>query len=478
MMLRTTVLAMVALGAIGCTLSRFAYTPCTTNKQCRDSFGWGSVCTEEQLCTEVEPTPRCDETYPTDLLQRWEYYPDAIIVGMQSDRSAYEAEMNAAELAVREVMRSGGVAGRPVGLVKCTNEANSMIDFMGQDAANAFVSEYLANQIGAVAIVGPNDSERVKNAFSIVERFGSLMMSPMASSPSLTELDGKQSSYGEPGLLWRTVAPDDIQGDALAEYARDQGIDRVAVVFEDSPYGEGIAKAFQTGIETETSLIDMLPYTASSSASMTAQIDAAETSTVDAVLFVSSEGNDIAVFLQAVVDWGRFDDKQILLADVARDSAVFESVADLNADVLARVHGTAPAPLRTPVFDTFAEEYAAAHSGFEVDQQTALAYDAAWLVLHGAAWAHYNEGAMTGLGVARGLRQLSDSRGDLINVGPDDWGALQAHFGDGERVDVRGASGELDYDPVTAETVSPVEVWAVREVGGGYQFNEVTRYTP
>ena len=216
----------------------------------------------------------------------------------------------------------------------------------------------------------------------------------------------------------------------------------------------------------------------SSSASLAEQIGAAETSTVDAVLFVSSKGTDIAVFLQAVVDWGRFDDKQILLADVAKDSSVFESVADLNADVLARVHGTAPAPEPTPVYDTFAAEYAAAHPGFEVDRRTALAYDAAWLVLHGAAWAQYNEGAMTGLGVARGLRQLSDFGGEPIDVGPGDWDALQAQFGEGKRVDVRGASGELDYDPETAETTLPVEVWAVREVGGGYQFNEVTRYTP
>ena len=478
MAVRTALMAMVAIGGLGCTLSRFAYTPCTTNKQCRDSFGWGSVCTEERLCAEVEPTPRCDETYPTDLLQRSEYYADAIIVGLQMDRSAYAAEMGAAELAIREVMRAGGLAERPVGIVKCTNEANSMIDAMGQNAANAFVTEYLANEIGAVAIVGPNASDRVDDAFSIAERFGTLLMSPMASSTALTSLDGDTSSYAEPGLLWRTVPPDDIQGDALAAYAREQGLDRVAVVFEDAPYGEGIAEAFQAGAETETSLIDMRPYTASSSASLSEQIDAARNSTVDAVLFVSSQGSDIAVFLQAVVDWGRFDDKRILLADVARDSTVFESVADLNADVLARVHGTAPAPVQTPVYDTFAAEYALSYPGFEADRRTALAYDAAWLVLHGAAWAQYNEGAMTGLGVARGLRQLSDPGGEPIDVGPSDWVALQAQFGEGERVDVRGASGELDYDKDTAETSSAIEVWAVREVGGGYQFNEVTRYTP
>ena len=99
---------------------------------------------------------------------------------------------------------------------------------------------------------------------------------------------------------------------------------------------------------------------------------------------------------------GSDDDKRILLADVARDSTVFESVADLNADVLARVRGRsgANAGLRH-----LCSRVRLVVSRLKPTGGTALAYDAAWLVLHDAAWAQYNEGAMTGLGVARGLRR-------------------------------------------------------------------------
>ena len=36
-------------------------------------------------------------------------------------------------------------------------------------------------------------------------------------------------------------------------------------------------------------------------------------------------------------------------------------------------------------------------------------------------------------------------------------------------IDVRGASGELDYDPVTEETTAPVEVWGIVNVAGSFE---------
>ncbi len=469
-----TMLIAGALTAVGCTLGRFAYTPCTTNKQCRDSFGWGHACNEEQFCEEVNPTPRCSSTYPSDLLQRKQDFENGIIIGVQFDESAFEAEMNAAELAVHQVMRQEGLAGRPYGLVKCTNEASSLLDSMTQDEANVYVSKYLADEIGAVAIVGPATSDRVDAAFLAVEPYGTLMMSPTATSPSLTTLDGARSTYDEPGLLWRTAPPDDLQGQVLADYAKAQGIDKIAAVVEEGPYGTALAVVFSEEFETGTNTVDLLPYEAGSSESLTAQVDAAEAANVDAVLFISAEKNDIVSFLQSVVYGAGFDDKRILMADGAKDTDVFESVADWNDEVLSRIHGTAPAPAKTQVYDNFADDYRSKYPGFDADQTpyTAYAYDAAWLVIYGTAWAHYNEGSMSGLGVARGLRQISKPGATEIDVGPTQWNALWAQFRIGEQVNVRGASGELDYDPETGETSAPIEVWGVKQTGGVIDFTE------
>jgi branched-chain amino acid transport system substrate-binding protein len=477
---RNLVPVVIALGAVSCTLSRFAYTPCTSNKQCRDAFGWGFSCDEEQLCAEVTPTPRCRDTYPADLLQRKDDFANGVIIGLQFDRSSFEAEMNAAELAVHQVMKNEGLAGRPYGLVKCTNEASSHLDSMTQDEANVFVSEYLANEIGVVAMVGPATSDRVDAAFLAIEPYGTLLMSPTATSPSLTELDGARSTYDDPGLLWRTAPPDDLQGRVLADYMKGEGIRKVAAVVEEGPYGTALAVVFSAQFETNDNRVDLLPYAAGSTSSLMSQVDAAESANVDAVLFIAAEKSDTIQFLQNVVDRAGFDSKEIFLADGAKDTEVFDAVADLDDEVLGRIRGTAPAPARTQVYENFADSYRAKYPGFEADQTpyTAYAYDAAWLVIFGTAWAHYNEGAMTGLGVARGLRQISQPGASEIDIGPTQWYALMAQFQDGDRVDIRGASGELDYDPETGETSAPIEVWGVSASGSSYQFPEIETFNP
>jgi len=470
----------IAAGAISCSLSRFAYTPCTTNKQCRDSFGWGYVCNEDRLCADVEPIARCAETYPADLLQRKQDYANGVIIGLQFDQTAFEAEMNAAELAVQQVMRQEGLAGRPFGLVKCTNESNSFLDSLTQDDANEMVSEYLADQVGVVAIVGPATSDRVDSAFLAVEPYGTLMMSPTATSPSLTEIDGARSTYDDPGLLWRTAPPDDLQGRVLAEYAISEGLNRIAAVYEEGPYGTALAVVFRAAYEGSGTVVDLLPYTAGSSASLADQVDSAASANVDAVLFISAEKDDVADFLQAAVDSSGFRGKRILMADGARDTSIFEAVDGLTSAFLEQIQGTAPSPAKTQVYENFADEYRSKYPNFDPEQTpyTAYAYDAAWLVIYGAAWAHYNEVSMTGLGVARGLRQLSKPGGVTIDIGPTQWNALWARFREGEQVNVRGASGELDYDPETGETSAPIEVWGVRFGGDGYQFIEIDRFNP
>jgi len=478
--LLNTTLFCFAAGSLSCSLSRFAYTPCSTNKQCRDAFGWGFSCNEEQLCDEVLPTPRCKETYPTDLLQRKSDFEDGIIIGMQFDQIEFEAEMNAAELAVHQVMRNEGLAGRPYGLVKCTNEANPEFDSFSQDEANVYVSEYLANEIGVVAIVGPATSDRVDAAYLAVEKYGTLVMSPAATSPSLTELDGVRSTYDDPGLLWRTAPPDDLQGRVLSDYLKSEDIKQVALLVEEGPYGTALGVVFSARFETGDNTVDQLPFEAKNAADLSRQIDAAASANVDAVLFISSEKDDSGEFLQAVVDRPLFDDKRIFFADGGKDTDIFDSVEDLDDEVLSRVQGTAPAVAKTQVYDNFADDYRAKYPGFTADQTpyTAFAYDAAWLVIYGTAWAHYNEGAMTGLGVARGLRQVSKPGSTEIDIGPSTWTTLFARFETGSQVNVRGASGELDYDTDSGETSTPIEVWGVEAVGDSYGFVEIDVFEP
>jgi branched-chain amino acid transport system substrate-binding protein len=451
--------------SVGCTMSRFAYTECDSNQQCRDAFGWGHVCNNQFLCAPVKPELRCD-TYPTDLLQRQNAFQDAVIVGIQFDESTFRAEKQAAELAVLQAMANDGLGGVPYGLVQCTSEENAVYDGLTQAEANLTVSEYLADEIGVVGMIGPATSPQVNAAYLQVEKYGTVMISPSATSPALTPIDGLSSSYDSPGLLWRTVPPDDLQGAVLAKYLAEKDIQTVAAIYEEGEYGGPLSSVFMDEFSGSGGQVKPLAYQSDSSQSLQDAFD--RVAAQDAVLFVSSTKPDTISFLEEVVD-GTFDDKPIFLADGGQDLAIFDAVDGIE-DRLDQIEGSAPSS-EGDGYESFAAEYTSKY-GEDPKQTpyTGRAYDAAWLLIYGTAWSRHQEsmnGAITGLGVARGLRMISDPNGPEIRTGPSDWNLLQAQFERGNTVNVQGASGPLDFDSETGETTSPIDIWTIVDNGNG-----------
>jgi branched-chain amino acid transport system substrate-binding protein len=92
-------------------------------------------------------------------------------------------------------------------------------------------------------------------------------------------------------------------------------------------------------------------------------------------------------------------------------------------------------------------------------------YDATWLVLYGSAASLFSQGQVSGLGIAKGLRKVSS--GKAFDVQPLSWGGILEALRSGGGVNVRGASGELDYDPVTEETSAPIQIWTIGAAAGG-----------
>jgi len=473
---------------LSCSFGKFSYTSCTTNEQCRDAFGWGHVCADG-LCGAAVADARCTETWPPNLYARQNEMQDAILIGIQFDRSDFDLEMKAARLAVMQVMDNEGLEGTDYALIECTNEEDAFFDDLTQDEANEQVSEYLANEIGVAAIIGPATSNRVDSAYLTVEPYGTLIMSPTATSPALTSLDGLTSTDDEPGLLWRTAPPDDLQGTVLAEYIASEPVDpgddmpglkTVDVIFEEGPYGTGLAQVFNDEFKQRGGTTDLRDFGVGDTESRDLQIARAASSNSAGVMFISSDKDDTKAFLQEVASTSGLDSSRwIFLADGGKDEAIFKKVGALDDADLARIRGTAPAPDGGTIYDNFAQAFS---SRFGTDAgntpYTPYAYDAAWLVMYGTAWSWYQEGKVSGTGIARGLRRISDSRGDVIEASPTDWTSAVANFKEGLRVDVAGASGQLDYDPVTGETSAPIDVWIVASDGSGVSFETLVTYDP
>ena len=466
-----------------CSFTKFAFTRCDLNKECRDAFGWGYVCAE-QLCQEVDPIPRCGRTYPEGLLDDVEGNRDLVVYGVQFDQSQFAVESQAAEFAIEEVMRASKLGDQGFAAVVCTNEESSMLDGLSQDEANVMVSEYLANQVGVAAIIGPATSDRVQDAFVAVERFGTLVMSPTATSPALTPLDGSVSTTAEPGLLWRTSPPDDLQGAELAALMDADGTDTVAFIFEEGNYGTALATIGQTAFEDAGGEAKLVPYESGSAASLQEKIAVVGDMDVDGVAFISSDRGDTEEFLQFVatsaadetyscesVDRCPFseDGAMIYLTDGGKDLSIFASVSGIER-VLDRIRGTAPAHELGSVYNVFADSFDSKWGADTADSTpfTSYAYDAAWLVIYGSAWAHYNEASIDGLGIARGLRRISHKADGTtqVDVGFTSWNSVRAEFEARQPIDVQGASGALDYDPNTGETSAPIEYWCVTSLVG------------
>ncbi len=475
------------VGLSGCSMSRFAFTPCEANSDCREAFGWGNVC-KNLLCEPVAPLARCAETWPPSLYQRREEFRDAVVLGVQFDRTEFQLETYAAELAFQQVMKSNGLDDKQMALVECTIEEDPAFDDLTKEEANEQVAVYLADEIGVPAIVGPATSFEVEKAFLAVKPYGTLIMSPTATGIALTELDGSESTDLDPGLLWRTAPPDTFQGLVMADYLSSESIKTVDLIFEEGPYGTALALAFDEAFRERGGTASQKGFEAGDVTMRDSQIAKAATSGRNAVVFISSDKeSDIVTFLNEVASQSGLDgDRQIFLADGGADLKNFNNAGLLTTADLERIRIFGPSPLQGVVFDTFASAFS---SRFNEDVRgtpyPAFSYDAAWLTLFGTAWSYYREGRISGIGIARGLRQVSTAMSeDPISINSDVWIWIEERFRDGDGVNVRGASGELDFDPATGETVTSFSVWRVVEEEDPedpdetvLEFEEVTTYS-
>jgi hypothetical protein len=185
------------------------------------------------------------------------------------------------------------------------------------------------------------------------------------------------------------------------------------------------------------------------------------------VLFISSQPDWVIRFLNAVGGLSTYSMERVFLTDAAASLSVF-SGATTAAALFPRIRGTRPAPRRLDdyVYAAFVASYKAEYGG---EDPTAAAfsphaYDATWLALYGAAWSQLREGSVSGIGISRGLRHVS--AGPATTIVPASWPAVVSAFRAGGGINVSGASGELDFDPVTREAGAPIEVWTVRSTAG------------
>jgi branched-chain amino acid transport system substrate-binding protein len=444
----------------GCSTLGLDPEKCASNAQCRSHFGALSVCGADGFCAPAQPPVRCDRSEPADLLDDLMTPRDTILLATAFDRSleTQRARERSVELAVRQANEVGGVAGRPVSALFCDISEDPAWDALTREEAAVQISSQLANELGILAIIGPSSSTDVLSAFAAISGSDTLMISPSATSPALSGVDTASPSDDEPGLLWRTAPPDSLQGTVIAQDVESRGITSVAVIHQTGAYGTELASVF---VEAFTGDDMLLPFNDAADLS-TAMSDASESS-AEEVLFISSQSSEVVAFLTGAAADAGFADKSFFLTDAAANADVLEGASAASA-LFPRVRGTRPSVPDGFIYELFVASYDLA---FEDDVTrfsfTAQSYDAAWLALYGVAWASFNEPEVRGTTIARGLRRIS--QGTPFGIRASTLAPIVQTMREGMSVDVEGASGELDYDPLTEETSSPTDVWVISADG-------------
>lgn len=451
--------------SLGCSVIGTAdYEECTTAVDCRASFGFGSVCGSDGLCAAATQAARCAQTYPEDLWDERAKYKDAIVLGSLMDRSSvtHAARERSSQLAVKQVNLEGGLEGKDFAVVYCTYEASLDFDDLTPPEAALANARYLAEELGVPAILGPAGSGDTSAVYQALAGSGTLVISPSATSPALTDLD-PPASDAAPGLLWRTAPPDTLQGPVIAADMTTRLLSEVFLIAQKGAYGEGLATVFQDAFPGTVTL-----RVFGSENERTAMITEGAGATATEVLFISSTQADVIAFLTTAGQNPGYASKTFFLTDAAANKEVIDGSPP---GLYERIRGTRPTPVNAadPVFNNFSGAYASEYSeDVKAFSFTAHMYDATWLVFYGSASSHVTSGEITGLGIAQGLRRLS--AGKAFDVAPLSWGGIQQELRNGGNVNLQGASGTLDYDPMTEETTADIQVWVIgAAAAGGYE---------
>lgn len=436
-----------------------------TPASCLAERGAGWLCGKGGACVEAT-TPLCARTFgPIDS-------PTALVVGAVlplsgGGESFGEPIEQGVDLAVRELNEAGGLGGgRSLVVISCDDGGNL-------DQART-VTRHLAEVVGVPAIIGPTFSGIYLSIVQEITRnAGTLTISPSATSPLITGLD-------DAGLAWRTAASDRFQGIALAALIETApSLRRIVALGKDDAYGRGLLDAIGPALSARLGPDAFRPRT---------YPDPAKTTSPDYAGAVAGALNDFGA-PDAVVVLGTTESITVMqlverqLAETSTRTRYFFADGGKVPDLLAAIEA-APA-LRARVVgteadhasgDTFAKFSLRVQQVFNIASPgiyAANAYDAVY-VLAASAVTLPQGTQVSGASLASGIARLVSGR--AAEVGPMDWSMARSVLAAGGSIDLRGASGPLDFDLTTGEAPANVALWRVRPGPSALRFEKGGQY--
>ena len=342
-----------------------------------------------------------------------------LLLNFSSSPETSADRKRAFDLAIEQVNDAGGVLGRPV-------EGVSVDVPLDPDQA-VEAARQLVEVDGVHAIVGPSASAA---ALPVSEKVtgpaGIPNISPSATSPQLTEAE-------DDDYFFRTALSDTSQGPVLARVTLEQGLDNVAVIYRDDPYGRGLARSFEEswegGLQSVSVTADQTTFLAG-----LRQI-AAEGAQALVVITFADQAESI---VREALDEGIFD--RFVFGDAAKRKSLVQKI---GGDRLGDMYGTAGAPAPDSAATVeWDRAYIDKYGGLPDLTYVKETYDATVAI----ALAAQSAGSVEGAGIRDHLRVIASSPGQTVYGTPGGVAEGLTLLREGREINYEGAANTLDWD--------------------------------
>jgi branched-chain amino acid transport system substrate-binding protein len=191
------------------------------------------------------------------------------------------------DLALEEINAAGGFNGKALELIYRDDGTNQEV---GRQVAQELIDE-----IGVGAIIGAVSSSVTLAVAPIAESEKVILLSPTASTPDIT-----QAGY----YIFRTYPSDILEGTAMANFARDLGVERMAIFAVDNEFGSGLKDVFAGEFESRfRKIVKSIDFPEAEAANLTAEIEALKEEQPDGIYIVAYV-EDVAAIVQLIRDAG------------------------------------------------------------------------------------------------------------------------------------------------------------------------------
>lgn len=293
------------------------------------------------------------------------------------------------EMAVEEINAAGGIAGRPIEIIKEDEE---------NDPTTAVsVVNKLINQDEVVAIIGSVNSSVTLAAMEVSEDAGIPMVTPISSGAAIT---GSGNQY-----IVRGQANDLLQAGAVVEYAIAKGYQKIGLMYQNDDYGGGARDVIVEIMKQNNMTLAADEGFEASAADVTPQLQNVKAAGCDCLIMYCMYAPGATIANQAAqLGMG---DLPLLGGGGLTNAKLYELGGDNVVGVVNSQTFLAGADAVNEFSAKFIENFQAKYND-TADSNNAMAYDSTYILAEGLKYSLEQYNDLSGDHIMEGMKAIKD----------------------------------------------------------------------